>query len=135
MWKPAIDDYLLSLAYLVISDLDTTRPSDHLADKINARTRRRHERQIRVHQPTPYVPSRLSAVGPTSDDTERRAIARIELAQVADAVRHGVITPNGWQTILSTRFDWQPGVPTNSRQRHVVARAQQRLATWRAEAA
>jgi hypothetical protein len=80
LWKPAIDDYL-SLAYLVIVDLNTSQPAVHLADKVISRTRRRHERHLHAHQPVPYVPDVLASLGPANDDVERQAIARIELAE------------------------------------------------------
>jgi hypothetical protein len=121
-WHEAIDDYL-TFAYLVVLDVDTNEPPDHLADKIIARTRRRFERATASERAVSWAPGSLEAVGPVDLNVEERAIARTELTELIHACRAGLVTEHGWDSLLSIRFV-QPSGTTTDLQRAAAARAQ-----------
>ncbi len=128
-WKTSIDDYV-PIAYLVIVDVNPDEGGRHLADKIIARTRRRHERFVFAHQPIPFWDEFLIDHGPVADDTERRVLAGIELTNLCKAVSQGVITADEWQTVVATELHRPPGITTSDRDRRVISRARQRLDRW-----
>ena len=129
-WKASVDDYV-SIAFLVIRDVGPGERAEHLADRIIARARRRHERYAFAHQPIPYWDGFLIENGPTADDVERQALARVELDEIRKAARAGVITADQYRTIIAAHL--APGGRPNARERSLVARGRRKLDTWRAE--
>jgi hypothetical protein len=128
-WKTSIDDYI-PIAFLVILDVGDTEGEKHLSDKIIARTRRRHERQVFAHQPIPFWDEFLIDTGPIADDIEDQALARVELANIGRTVVRGVISPAEWQIIVDTQLRRLPGITTTDRERRAVSRVRQRLTRW-----
>ena len=133
-WKASIDDYI-TLAFLTISDVDPHTSTAFLADKIIARTRRRHERAIRPAGAVACQHAALEAMAPVDDDTERRVVARVELEELVRAVGAGLLTERAWQNLLRLRLDRSPGTAATDSERSALARAQRRLDAWRADAA
>jgi hypothetical protein len=83
--RQAVEEYI-SLAFLVIHDIDQREPPAHLANKIVARTRHRYERHLRALNPD-WVQPALTVDTPTSSTrTEDEALSRLDLAHLADAV-------------------------------------------------
>jgi hypothetical protein len=127
-WKRAIDDYV-TLAYLVMLDVSETERLDYLADKIIARTRRRHERQLRAARPERecLVPDNDNLVDPA--DIEVEVINRLGITRVAQAVDEGVLRPDQWQLIVSAGVTPREGARTPN-ERQAIARARRRLLRW-----
>jgi hypothetical protein len=125
-WSAAIDDYL-SIVFIVIRDLPDHDGPAFLADKIIARTRRRHERQVYAHQPVPAPDDFLIRHGPHADDTEHTALVRMRLAAVVNAVRSEAVSTEEWQRILVASFGDAPEAPVPDRERRAVFRARRRL--------
>jgi hypothetical protein len=132
-WHAAMDDYL-SFTYLTLVDVDLTASADHLSDKIVARTRRRIERSNEVAPLALCRPDHLSALAPSGDDVEHRALARAQLKALADAVDHGLLDPDSWRTLLEVRFTAEPGT-ASVRDRKAASRARVRLQEWAGRAA
>ncbi|MFT3855701.1 MAG: hypothetical protein QM733_23665 [Ilumatobacteraceae bacterium] len=124
-WKPTIDDYL-TLAYLVLLDIDVHADSRHLCHKVLARTRRRHERQASSHRLVPTPDERILEIGPVVDDVEARALDRLRLLEVGAAVRSGCLTARLWQAVVTTSLAPRSG-PASDRDRRAAARARRAL--------
>ena len=132
-WRPGIDEYL-TFAYLAIADVDTDQSPFLLADKIISRTRRRYERATKVRPVLVCEPGLLEALGPVDNDVEERVLAKIDLDEVACAVRDGLLEQSAWDTLLAVRFSAERR-GTSARERKAASRAQLRLVQWAAEAA
>jgi len=128
MRKRAIEEYL-SLAYLVILDIDRQEPADHLAHKIVARTRLRYERHLRALAPARVYPSLLLEEPVASSETEAEAISRLDLAHVAEAVDSGLVSPEQWRLVTAAGLGTFEA-PLDERQRQAVRRTRQKLAYW-----
>lgn len=134
-WRTAIDDYI-ALAYLTIDNVNTAEPATYLADKIIARTRRRHERANQDEQAINCEQWRLEALGAFAvDNVENQVIAHLELEDLAQAVADGLLTPTAWNNLINLRIGRSPNQPATDPERSSLRRAQRRLDTWRAEAA
>lgn len=127
-WQDAVDDYV-TVVYLTILDVDPSESTDHLSDKIIARTRRRVERSWRTGQDRLCRPGTLDVLAPPQNDVEARVLARTELEALVDAVGNGLIAADAWSTMLRLRFAAAPGTPT-ARERKVASRARSRLHEW-----
>jgi hypothetical protein len=127
-WKRAINDYV-TLAYLVMLDVSETERLDFLADKVIARTRRRHERQLHAARPGRecLVPDNDNVVDPT--DIEVDVINRLGIKRVAQAVNEGVLRADQWQLIVSAGVTPREGARTQN-ERQAIARARRRLVHW-----
>jgi hypothetical protein len=125
MWKPAIDE-CVSLAYLVMLDVDLGGGSEHLIDKVLARTRRRYERQIGGRRPVPTRDDTLIQIGPISDDTADRALNHLQLLEVADAVTSGRVTRRHWDAIVSVALAPRT-TAASDRDRRAAARGRRAL--------
>jgi hypothetical protein len=134
-WKATIDDYI-ALAYLTIEDI---KPSEHhafLADKIIARTRRRHERAIEANQDVACQEPLLEAYGAVSvDDVETQVLAQLEIDDLVRAVDAGLLTKAAWRNLVNLRIARPAHGPISGWERSSLMRAQQRLNKWKAEAA
>jgi hypothetical protein len=132
-WHEAMDDYI-TVAYLTLIDVDTTAPTDHLNDKIIARTRRRVERSMEGERLALCQPNTVAALAPSGNDVEERAVARVELATLACAVDEGLLDPDSWRTLLQLGFASKPGT-ASVRERKVASRARRQLQQWPGRAA
>ncbi len=126
---PPADDFI-PIAFLVILDVRDNESGKYLSDRIIARIRRRHERQVFAHQPIPFWDEFLIDSGPIADDIADQALARVELANIARSVSKGVISPAEWQIVVDTQLRRPPGVSATDRERRAVSRARQRLTRW-----
>ena len=134
-WRSTIDDYI-TLAYLTIDDVKPGEPVAFLADKIIARTRRRHERAIEGDQTITCLEPVLEALGAVSaDNVETQVLARLELGELVRAVETGLLTPAAWRNLINLRIARDGDGPTSDLERSSLLRAQRRLNAWRAEAA
>lgn len=134
-WRTAIDDYI-ALAYLTMDNVDTAESSAYLADKIIARTRRRHERATERDEAINCEEWRLEALGAFAvDNVENQVLARLELDELVQAVADGLLTNAAWHNLISLRIGRSANQPTTDLERSSLMRAQRRLDNWRAEAA
>lgn len=136
-WSTIIDDYI-ALAYLTIADVDTAESTAFLADKIIARTRRRHERGIERERgrPIPCDEPLIEALGGCAlHNVEDEVLARLELDELLQAVCDGLLTPGAWRNLIDVRVGRSTDRPATARERTALKRAQRRLKDWRAEAA
>ena len=124
-WKAAIDDYV-ALAYLVMLDIDPDTDAHLLSQKVLARTRRRHERQVGTGRVVPVTHERLVELAPTVDDIEDRALDHLRLLEVGAAVKSGRVSPRLWQAVVAISLTPRRG-PASARDRRAVARARQAL--------
>lgn len=130
--RQAVEEYI-SLAFLVIHDIDQRETPAHLANKIVARTRHRYERHLRALNPT-WVQPALTVDTPTSSSrTEDEAISRLDLAHLADAVNNGVVSDDNWELVTAAGLGLING-PLDARQRQTVLRTRRRLSDWHAVA-
>jgi hypothetical protein len=125
MWKPAIDEYI-SLTFLVMLDVDLDAGSEHLIDKVLARTRRRYERNTFGRRPAPTRDNDLIELGPVADDVATRALDHLELLEVAQAVTSGRITPRHWAGIVAISLAPRTNPATDS-DRRAAARGRRAL--------
>jgi hypothetical protein len=125
MWKSAIDEYV-SLAYLVMLDVDLEHGSEHLIDKVLARTRRRYERHALGRRPVPTPDDRLIELGPIADDVATRALDHIQLLEVAQAVTAGRVTQRHWGAIVAISLAPRTTAATDS-DRRAAARGRRAL--------
>lgn len=126
--QEAFEEYI-SLAFLVIHDIDRDEPPDNLANKIVSRTKRRFQRHLRALRPDWVYPA-LAVDSPTSDtQTEDEVLTRFDLAHPADAVDNGVVSQESWRLVAAAGLGLVDG-PLNERQRQRVARTRRRLAGW-----
>lgn len=128
LWREAMDNYL-TLAYLTLLDVDVTAPPTFLSDKLVARARRRYERaehrDVTEHRDTDAL-SREEARQPSVED---EALARLAWHDLADAVRGGAVSPEGWSTLVRVRFQIAPG-EASARERQAAHRATRNLSAW-----
>jgi hypothetical protein len=124
-WKPTIDEYL-TLAFLTMADLRTSDSSIYLADKVIARTRLRHERQLGTDS---YVALELvTEVAAIGADVEERVLARLELNVVAHAVRDGLLSSDDLTEVAVAVLGDKLGRPRTEAERQHLARTRRRLA-------
>lgn len=134
-WAATIDDYI-ALAYLAINDVEPTESAKYLADKIIARTRRRHERANEADDALPCEDYILNALRTrASDDVENRVLAHLELEDLLRAIAGGLLTPAAWQNLIGLRIGGSPDRPATELERSSLKRAKRRLDDWRTEAA
>ena len=134
-WRTAIDDYI-ALAYLTIANVNTAESSAYLADKIIARTRRRHERANEDWQVSSCDEWLLESLGALAEENvETQVLARLELDELVQAVADGLLTNAAWHNLINLRIGRSPDQPATDRERSSLRRAQRRLDNWRAEAA
>lgn len=133
--RSAIEEYL-SIAYLVIVDIDRHEPATHLAHKIVARTRLRYERHRRALAPPWVYPSLLLEEPVADSEPEAEAISRLDLAHMAQAIDAGLVSPQQWRLVTGAGLGTLDE-PLDHRQRQAVRRTRRKLAYWygKAEAA
>jgi hypothetical protein len=134
-WRTAIDDYI-ALAYLTIDNVNTGEPARYLADKIIARTRRRHERANEGWQVVSCDEWLLETLEAFAvENVENQVFALLELEHLVQAVDDGLLTNAAWRNLISLRIGRSPDQPATDLERSSLVRAQRRLDNWRAEAA
>jgi len=134
-WRTAIDDYI-ALAYLAIDNVNTGEPARHLADKIIARTRRRHERANegwKVVSGGEWLLETLEVFA--VENVENQVVALLELEHLVRSVDGGLLTQAAWHNLVNLRIGRSPDQPATDLERSSLVRAQRRLDNWRAEAA
>ena len=125
-WQDTIDDYL-AVAYLTIREATDITTTEHLANRLAARTRRRHARQSERKWTNELPTSDVDFPEP-SVDIDNEVLARAELATLARAAATGLIQPRQWDGIRAlarAEFGGQSLKPT---ERQRLARARQTLA-------
>jgi hypothetical protein len=124
-WKPTIDEYL-TLAFLAMADLRTSDSSTYLADKLIARTRLRHERQLVT---VDHIGIDLVLeVAASGTDVEEQVLARLEFELVADAVRAGQLSSDDLTEVAGAMLGEKLGRPRTEAERQHLARTRRRLA-------
>jgi hypothetical protein len=129
-WESSIDDYL-TLAYFSIVDVSADETALHLANKIVARTRLRHEWEREVaRRPRPVPDSILLAVAPAVANVEEIVLGRLALDELALTIDRIGLTPAQWRAVTRSAFGEATGRPQLARQRQAASRARRRLASW-----
>lgn len=125
-WQDTIDDYL-AVAYLTIREATDLTTTEHLANRIGARVRRRHARQAERKWASELPTDELDFPD-CSVEIDDEVLARAELATLARAAATGIIQPRQWDGIRALARAELGGQSLKSTERQRLARARQALA-------